>query len=193
MARHRTFDREEVLTKAMQTFWHKGYAATSMQDLVDSMGINRGSLYNTFGDKHSLFLAAIAHYDEQVVKQAVARLEADNAGKLAIAEYFYTLVERAINDSERRGCLATNSAVELCIHDQEVATRVTANLSRVERALKCALKSAQQQGDLTPERDLDALAQFLLCTLQGLRVISKLRPERELLHSIVRTALSVLD
>ncbi len=68
MARHKKFEREEVLGKAMETFWRYGYQGTSIQDLLENMGINRGSLYDTFGNKRSLFLAAIAHYDETVSK-----------------------------------------------------------------------------------------------------------------------------
>ncbi len=192
MPRQKAFDRDEVLTKAMQTFWQKGYAATSVQDLVESMGINRGSLYDTFGDKHSLFLAAIAHYDEQVVKQAIARLEAPGAGKQAITEHFYSLVERAVSESGRYGCLATNSAVELCARDRDVSQQIAANWQRIRRALKHALQTAQARGNLSPNRNLDELADFLLCTLQGLRVVSKVNPDRDVLQGIVRTALLTL-
>jgi len=193
MPRHKEFDRDDVLAKAMQTFWSQGYAATSVQDLVESMGINRGSLYDTFGDKHSLFLAAIAHYEAAAIQPAIARLEAPGAGKQAIAEHFYSLVERASSDPEQRGCFATNAAVELCARDRDVADRVAASLQHLERALKRALQTAQAQGELTGDRNLDELASFLLCTLQGLRVVSKLNPDRERLRGIVRAALTVLD
>ena len=69
MARHKEFEREVVLEKAMATFWRYGYEGTSVQTLVENMGINRGSIYDTFGDKRSLFLAAIQHYNEAVVKK----------------------------------------------------------------------------------------------------------------------------
>lgn len=193
MARHKEFDREEVLEKAMQTFWRYGYEATSVRDLVESMGINRGSLYDTFGDKRSLFQAAIAHYDETVLKQALARLEAPNAAKQAIVEYFHDLIDRAVADSHRRGCLLTNSAVELCPHDPDTATRIATNLKRIESAFYKALVRAKEQGELTAKHDLNALASYLACNLQGLRVICKVNPDPEVLRDIAKVALSVLE
>ena len=193
MARPKEFDREVVLDKAMQTFWRYGYEGTSVQDLVENMGINRGSLYDTFGDKRSLFLAAIAHYDQTVVEQAIAHLEAPGASKQAIIDHFHNLVDRAVADSDRRGCLLTNTAVELCPHDADTAERITANLQRIQSAFKKALTRASEKGELSQKHDLSALASYFTCTLQGLRVFSKVNPDRELLQQVAEVALSVLE
>ena len=191
MARRKEFDKEEVLEKAMETFWRYGYEATSVQNLVENMGINRGSLYDTFGDKHSLFQAAIAHYEQTVVKKAISRLEASGASKQAIIDHFYDLIERAVTDSQRRGCLMTNSAVELSPHDPDTASRIAANLQRIESAFKKALVRAKEQGEISSKHDINALASFLTCNLQGLRVISKIKPDREFLRDIAGVTLSV--
>ncbi|MEQ8998414.1 MAG: TetR/AcrR family transcriptional regulator [Coleofasciculus sp. B1-GNL1-01] len=193
MARHKEFDQEEALEKAMETFWCYGYEGTSIQVLVKNMGINRGSLYDTFGDKRALFQAAIAHYDQTVVKDAIARLEAPDASKSAIVNHFYTLIDRAVTDVQRRGCLITNTAVELCPHDPDTATRIATNLKRIEQAFYQVLVRAKEKGELSDKHDLNALASFLTCTLQGLRVSSKVNPDREALRSIAQVALSVLD
>jgi len=193
MARHKEFDQEEALEKAMETFWCYGYEGTSIQVLVKNMGINRGSLYDTFGDKRALFQAAIAHYDQTVVKDAIARLEAPNASKSAIIDHFYTLIDRAVTDVQRRGCLITNTAVELCPHDPDTATRIATNLKRIERAFYQALVRAKEKGELSDKHDKNAFASFLTCTLQGLRVASKVNPDRKALRSIAQVALSVLD
>ncbi|MGC9524422.1 MAG: TetR/AcrR family transcriptional regulator [Limnospira sp.] len=190
MARHKEFDREVVLSKAMDTFWHQGYEATSIQDLVKNMGINRGSLYDTFGDKRSLFLEAIAHYDETVAKAAIASLEAPNASKPAIVALFERVADGV---QDRRGCLITNTVVELCPHDPDTARRISGNLKRLERAFYVALKRAQEKGEVGGDRDISALASFLLCSLQGLQVTSKIHPDPEYLRSIVRVAVSALD
>ncbi|NER31337.1 MAG: TetR/AcrR family transcriptional regulator [Symploca sp. SIO1C4] len=192
MARHKEFDREDVLNKAMEVFWCYGYQATSVQELVESMGINRGSLYDTFGDKNSLFQAALAHYNETVVTKAIAHLEAPGAAKAAIVNHFYSLVNHAVADSQRKGCLLTNSAVELCSHDLDAATRISANLQRVENAFKKALVRAQEKEEISSQHDINALASFLTCTLQGLQVISKVNPDPEVLQKIAEVALSVL-
>lgn len=193
MARQKGFDREAVLVKAMETFWRYGYEGTSVQDLVESMGINRGSLYDTFTDKRSLFLEAIAHYEATIVQNLVKSLEAPGASKQAIIDYFNSVVDRILEDPERRGCLITNTAIELCAHDSETATRVTNNLKRIEKAFYTALSRAQAQGELSQDQDLHALGSFLTCSLQGLRVMSRVNPSRKPLQDVVKVILSVLD
>ena len=193
MARKKEFDREEVLEKAMEVFWRKGYEATSIQDLVECMGINRGSLYDTFTDKHTLFLDAIAHYRHTVVEQAFARLAAPGASKQAIIDHFHAVVDRAIVDGRRWGCLMTNTIVELSAHDSVIAARTQANLQQIDNTFYQALVRAKQQGELKPDHDLHALAQYLTASMQGLRVISKVTPDPSVLRDIVKVVLTVLD
>ena len=190
MARHKEFDREVVLSKAMDTFWYQGYEGTSIQDLVKSMGINRGSLYDTFGDKRSLFLAAIAHYDETVVQNVIAHLEAPNASQPEIIALFESVADGV---QDRRGCLITNTVVELCPHDPETARRISGNLKRIERAFYVALKRAQEKGEVSGDRDIGILASFLLSSLQGLRVTSKIHPDPQYLRGIVQFVVSALE
>ncbi len=193
MARQKEFNREAVLVKAMETFWHHGYEGTSVQDLVKSMGINRGSLYDTFGDKRSLFLEAIAHYEKTIVQRIIQTLEAPHASKQAIIDYFNHVVDRIMADKDRRGCLLTNTAVELCAHDPDTAQRITSDLKRVETAFYRALSRAKTQGELSSHLDPQAIASFLTCSLQGLRVMSRVNPSRETLQGVVQVILSVLD
>lgn len=193
MARHKEFDRNEVLEKAMETFWRYGYEGTSVQDLVENMGLNRGSIYDTFGDKRSLFLEAIAQYEEKIVQRAIARLEADGASKPAIIEHFHTLIDRAVSDETRRGCLITNTAVELCPHDSDMVQRIAANIERIEQAFYKALLTAKGKGEIPGNRDLHAIARYLTCCMQGLRVVSKVSCDREKLQAIADVALSVID
>ncbi|NER84848.1 MAG: TetR/AcrR family transcriptional regulator [Leptolyngbya sp. SIO1D8] len=193
MARPKAFDREAVLSKAMEVFWEKGYEATSMQDLVDAMGIHRGSLYDTFQDKRHLFLEAIAHYNTTVTKVAIAHLQAPGASRSAIEKHLMVFAEEAATDPHRRGCLMTNSIVELAIHDPEVATSLRRSLRTVEDAFCRALGRAQDKGEIAPDKDIHALAQYLTSSLQGLRVMSKVNPDREALVQVAQLTLAVLD
>jgi TetR/AcrR family transcriptional repressor of nem operon len=193
MARHKEFNQQDALEKAMETFWQHGYEGTSIQDLVKSMGINRGSLYDTFGDKHSLYLAAIAHYDETIVQKIVNRLESPDASKQVIMDYFDELVERALDDQTRCGCFMTNAAVELCPHDTEATKRIQTNLQRIENAFYHVLECSKAKGELKSNKDPKTLAHYLTCLLQGLRVTAKVNPKREVLKDIVQVALSILD
>ena len=196
MARPREFDRTEVLDQAIQVFWQRGYEATSIQDLVEHMGIHRGSLYCAFGDKHGLFLAALDRYEEVFHSKILSRL-ADGCrqreARQAIRQVFEEVVRSCAGDGGRRGCLMTNSAVELATRDGDTATRVRANLSRLEDALFAAVQQAQVDGQLSNRHEARALARFLLNSLQGLRVMGMATRKRELLDDVARVTLTVLD
>ena len=192
MARQKAFDRQVALEKAMETFWQYGYEGTSIQILLQAMGINRGSLYDTFKDKRSLFLEAITHYEATVIEGAIQQLEAPDAGKSAIIQHFQQLVNYIANDQSRWGCFTTNIAVELCNHDKKASTQVKHSLQRIQQAFLHALKNAQTQGEIDSNTDIEALSNFFICILQGLRVMGKVTPDRQVLEQIVNTTLSVL-
>lgn len=193
MARSKAFDRETVLAKAMTVFWDKGYEATSIQELVEAMGIHRGSLYDTFQSKRHLFLEAIAHYNATIVKDTISPLQAPGASRAAIEQHFLILAERAAADPHKRGCLMTNSVVELAAHDAEIAAPLLRSLRLVEDAFYRALGRAQDKGEISPDKDIRALAQYLTSSLQGLRVTSRANPDLETLQQIVQLTLQVLD
>jgi TetR/AcrR family transcriptional repressor of nem operon len=193
MARHKAFNRDEVLDRAIEVFWTRGYEATSVQDLVDKMGINRGSLYDTFGDKRGLFLEALDRYEETFNTKILAILVDSGSPRKAIEQVFETVTRECACDSGRRGCLLTNTAVELSSQDNDTATRVQANFSRIESAFETALRSAKENGEIHVQHDTKALARFLTSSLQGLRVMSKAWPSRVVLRDVARVTLSILN
>ena len=193
MARKKEFDKEEVLTKAMYAFLHHGYEATSMQTLVTAMGINRGSLYDTFGDKRSLFLAAIAHYETTIVRNTVASLMTPDAGKQTIIDLFRGVVVNMAREEQCYGCLMTNTAVELCPHDLEAKSKINHHFEQIAKGFRHALKLAQAKGEINNQQDLNNLANYLTANLQGLRVMGKVNRDGQTLNGIVDVILSVLD
>jgi TetR/AcrR family transcriptional repressor of nem operon len=193
MPRKKEFDEFEVLNRAMEIFWHKGYEATSIQDLVDEMGINRGSLYGTFTDKRALFLAAIQHYDRTVVSSVVVALHKPGSARKVIEDYIRGEVRRALEDSHRHGCFLTNSAVEVAYKDVQAGDSLKASLKRIEAAFYDALVAAKAQGELRTRRDLRALARFLSSSLQGLRVMARVNPDKDVLNGIADIILAALD
>ena len=192
MARPREFEHEAVLDRAMRIFWSRGYEATSVQDLVDQMGIQRGSLYATFGNKRALFLAAIDRYDHVVTAKLLAALDEPTSGVEAIRRFFQLKIEGAIAANRPRGCLVTNSATELASRDRRTASRVGAVLTKIEAAFERAVFRAQKAGEIDPRRDPRALARFLTSSAQGLSVMAKTSPERAVLEDIVGVILTVL-
>ena len=193
MAGKKQFVPEEALSKAMESFWRQGYDSTSVQDLVQSMGINRGSLYDTFGDKHALFLASLDLYNQTILSALLARLEAPNAAKTAIVALIQDMVDDAIRDPLQRGCLITNTAVELAAQDPDVSSRIQDGLRRVEASFYRALVRAKDMGDLGYQGDLRQLAQFLTSSLQGLRVMAKVNPDPMVLQGVATVMLGTLD
>ena len=193
MARPREFDRDGVLDRAMETFWARGYEATSIQDLVECMRINRGSLYDTFRDKRGVFLAAMDRYERIVAGDLLSTLTAPGSGKEAIRRFFALKVANAGRAGRPPGCLITNSAVERSLHDPHVAARVGASLAKMEAAFHGALARARDGGEIGKRRDLRALARFLTNTAQGLSVLSRAGAARAAKEDIVSVALSFLD
>ena len=186
MPRPKEFDPDKALEKAMQVFWRKGYEATSVQDLVDQMGINRFSLYATFGDKHRLFLSALNRYQQKLVSENLRALEHSQEGLQAIRRFFQASVEWALAQKSCQGCLMTNSTVELAAHDKDAAAIVRASLKRIEEAFYKALLRAREKGEIGESQNLRDYARFLTNNAQGLGVLTKVRPDRRVLEGIIR-------
>ena len=193
MARPKEFQHDVVLDRAMRAFWSRGYEATSIQHLVDRMGIQRGSLYDTFGDKRALFFAAIDRYDRVVTAKLLAALDEPASGRDAIRRFFRLKVELAMEPGRPRGCLVTNSAAELASRDRGTATKVGAVLTKIEASFNRAVVRAQKAGEIDPTRNARALARFLTSSAQGLSVMAKTFPERAVLEDIVKVTLAALE
>ncbi len=193
VARPRTFEREEVVEKALSVFWRQGYQATSVQDLVEATGLNRGSLYDTFGDKHGLFLEAVEHYRSHVSARRLAKLEEPGPAREKIATYFKEVIEFSVGEGRLLGCLMTNSAIELAPHDRDTRLAVAANMAAMEATFRRVLTRARKEGEIAAGKSPADLARFLTATANGLRVMAKVAPERAALRSVVRIALESLD
>ena len=183
------FDRDEVLDKAMQLFWGRGYEATSMQDLVDRTGINRGSLYATFGDKHALFLAALRMYDDKMRRQLLADLEARHGPLEAIRHLFLAFIEQAQERGGNRGCFLTNSALELSAHDPQVRRIVARAQEQIEAFFARMIEKGRALKRIPPRVIPAETAGGLLASLIGLVVLLRSRPEPALLRTVADEAM----
>lgn len=177
----------------MQLFWHKGYEATSVQDLVDYLGIGRGSLYDTYGDKYKLYLAALDLYRRTDGRKAFAPLAESGPIKEAIAQVFRNLVEEAVLDTQRRGCFMVNATVERAPHDSEVASRSQHTFKVIEQGFYQALIKAEALGELPDDRSWRSVARFLANAVLGVRVMAKINPEPQLLRDVVSNTLALLE
>ena len=193
MAGKKAFEPQRVLEKAMNTFWERGYEGLSIEDLVQSTGIGRGSLYDTFNDKHSLYLAALDRYIAAGRAQTTALLAQTGTLQEVLQQLFQTQLDALLSDPARRGCFLMNASLEMAPHDPAVNTVVQSALQELEEGLYRLLIKAQVAGELSWQDDPHQLARFLVATLVSIRVLARLRKERNVLQDIVKTALSVFD
>lgn len=193
MARPKAFDIDAALVRAMELFWEQGYAATSMEQLVRTMGIRRQSLYDTFGDKHRLFLAAMDSYCAMLDAAMLAPLRAPDAGLQALHDTGMAIIDFLLQYPKRRACLMANTTLELAPHDEAVAAKVQAHMQNMESAFRHALGNAQAHGEIAASADADALAKYLVGMAHGLMVMAKSGADRETLTGIMATAVAPLQ
>lgn len=189
MARPKAYNETAMLDRAMEVFWARGFDGTSIQNLVGKTGVNRGSLYGAYPDKRALFLASIRRYLDLVVEDNVRRLLAVEPAGDAVRQFFLQLVE-APQERLRRGCLLTNSAVELGMEDAQVAALIRGAFRRVEQVFCARLVEAKRVGQLTDGVQPEALARLLITVLQGIRVMSRVGADRVAMRDAVKSALS---
>lgn len=190
--RPRSFDKDQVLDRALELFWRDGYTNTSLCSLLEHMQISRQSLYNTFGDKRRLFLAALDLYISRMGDQMLAELEKDGAGFSTVVGFFEGLRAKAVQTcGSPQVCLITRGVMELERDDSEVRARVQSHFDRVHSAFEHALRGSLERGEIHP-LDADAVARHLTATLNGLSVMRKAGVAPEALSGAVEIALSVV-
>ena len=194
MSRPKEFDKEEALRQAVTVFWRKGYDGSSLPDLIEAMGISRSSLYETFGNKESLFKEALAFYGQE---QALCRLSDALSEKKAIREvfrdHFCRQIELLVDPKTPGGCFYTNTAANLETICPEVKATVKARALAQEREFSKLLELAQKRGELRRNRDITALARMLICLSYGITVMAKTNPQRKAYEDAVNEALSVFE
>lgn len=171
MARIKEFDPEEVLGRAMELFWRQGYAATSIADLVEHLGIARASLYATFGGKHDLYLAALDRYINDTGSSPVETLSGSGPVLSAIQSLLDSYAAPPLA-GRPPGCMVVKAAVECPVDDVAVHRRLDLNWGSIEVLLTSALLRARALGEVRADVDPASSAQFLLVLMQGMQVVS---------------------
>ncbi|WP_263164964.1 TetR/AcrR family transcriptional regulator [Streptomyces sp. SCSIO ZS0520] len=192
MGRSKEFDPELAVDRAMEVFWSRGYSGTSPQHLVEALGIGRGSLYNAFGSKRQLFELALRRYYERETVRLIEVLDGGGSPRARIRAALELVVRAALEDARRRGCLATNTAVEFGVVEETVNYLVRRTFERQEAAFKGAVLEAQAAGEVDRAADAGALARLLLAAINGIRVLAKADPAPERLDGLVEAAMRAL-
>ena len=190
--RPREFDTDTVLASASQVFWSHGYHATSIDDLCKATGLLRGSLYGVFGDKHGIMLAALDHYADGSIARLAERLNAPLPPMEALHNAILHYAKTASALAARRSCLITNTTLEMQADDEALRERIAAIQRRMATLLAAAVIRGQASGAFSSTLDEKAVSNFLLCIIQGLRVLGRVAHEERELTAIVDVAMRAL-
>lgn len=182
MPRTKAFNREDALNKAMILFWKKGYYATSMQDLVEGMSINRSSMYDTFGDKHSLFIEALDTYKKEFgISDHYLRIDSAVEG---IKKFIDDYIRDITSDSDNKGCFILNSTAEFSIENSDIHKVLKSNLSDLGKMLSTMIANGQRQNEIKKDKGPEELSDFIIAGLQGIRMIGLLKNDSRRLKRI---------
>ena len=192
MARLKAFDEDRAIDVAVDCFWLRGYEATSVRDLADAMGIGGASLYNAYGGKRAVFVAALERYANRSSRERIARLEAAGRPKQAIEAFLAEIVDRSLKDRARRGCLLVNSALDVAPHDAEIGKVVAGYLDEIRAFFRRNIEAARKTGQVPRRIDAEEVSGHLLGIVLGIRVLARTGARRGLLEDVARPALGLL-
>lgn len=188
MPKVETFNRDEVLGKVIVLFHEKGYSATSMQDLVDVTGLNRSSIYNSFGSKKELYQESLRTYRE-IAGKSVQKVLINTQNPLEAIRNIFTMN----CDSDVKGCLLSNCTTEMANQDQHIKSFLINNKKHFQELFETLIVKGQEEGLINTKKEAKEYAVYLFAALQGFRVTSMIVDEHKDLESIVDTTLSVLN
>lgn len=192
MARPQEFDTTDVLHKALELFWDKGYEATSLADLLAATGLSKSSLYAAFGGKRDLFLAAFDAYRTE--RTADFHRIIDGAPpREAIRTFFRDIIAAANCSKSPHGCMSTNQAVELAPHDAAVRDRIAADFQAIEDGFTRAIERGQIEGTIKLTMDARAIARAFVVAFPGFQVMVRAGTSPARLEAALEGLLTLLD
>ncbi len=193
MPRIKSFDENIILEKAMNLFWRQGFLATSMQDLVTELGINRASIYDTYGDKKQLFLKSFAHYRKTSMSNLKSFLYSQHSVKEGFKKMFLSLAEEVESDKDQKGCFVVNTTTELSAHDETIKSIIQDNRKMFVNLFYDHLKTGVERGEISSDKDLKAIALYLFTLNNGIKVLNRTNMSKKELKNMVEQALAILD
>ena len=189
MPRYKEYIKEKVLDAATQVFWEKGYRGTSINDLVEATGLNKHSMYKDFGNKDALFLACLDHYANETTKEQSAIIQKQPLGFHNIELFFRNRIDYA-SSGKFNACLLINSAIEKEVLNDEINDRTRKYLSLQKESFYNCLEAARKNGEIPKHKDIEMLANYLMCFLEGINVMGKTGPTKKSLKFLLKEVLS---
>jgi len=189
--RPKDFDEATVLDKAIELFWKKGYEATSLEELLDTMGMGKGSMYHNFGNKREVFKLALNRFNQKYIGMLDAELAKAKDPIAFIKEYFRDIARQATDD-HKKGCFLGNTVVELACIDAGLEKLASEHLGVMESIFYSHIKNAQQSGKLKTKEDARLLARHLINLWNGINITRRLYSSPKDLMPLVELQLKML-
>lgn len=189
----KSFDESDVVEQAMQVFWKKGYAATSISDITGATGIKRGSLYNAFEGKHDIFMRALQKYGGDHRTSKLRMLETVDDPREAIAMFFDFTVKSTLDDPDKKGCLLFNTALDYSLHEDDVKQVVSEGIKEVVTFLEGQIKRGKERGDIPDTVETPATAKALVALVVGIRVLGRGALGKTALQQISQQAIRLIS
>lgn len=182
-----SFNREQVLEKAMALFWQKGYQNTGMSELLAHVGIQRQSFYNTFGSKEKIYLEAVTRYTRDVTEEVIAILD-QPGNPLDNVRQVLGMMQEMISGADAKGCLLGNSMAEFGLGHPQISEVIKEKVARLEAAYTRAFSRAIEMGLLPETKDPSAMARALIAMVQGIALLSKMGYGEDMVAGVLNIA-----
>lgn len=191
--RPREFDIDRALEAATRQFWAAGYEATSLQDLLKTMGLSKSSLYQTFGNKHELFICCIDRYQQTMVSVLSEQLANSSSVEQFLRDFLQGVISQAKNCSTRKGCFLVNTANELSQRDPVIAKAVSGGMENVAQVFRQAIEQGKQQKELDPALPIESLVDYFMTSVSGLRTMVKAGADIGSLQPVIQLIMKTLS
>ena len=192
MPRTKQFDREEVLQKAMELFWKKGFHATSIQDLVTHLGINRASMYDTFGGKDQLFRESLQYYRQlnSIKLRSIEKILESQSAHSFLDNFFAIELQNLKKDKDYKGCFVVNTTTELANQSTDILQLLRGNMKGAVKMFSRIIEIAQEKGEVSSDRSAEAIGRHLFTFFNGLKVVAKIETNQKKLAELIEEELS---
>ncbi|HDR8127748.1 MULTISPECIES: TetR/AcrR family transcriptional regulator [Bacillus cereus group] len=184
MGRSISFNKEHALNKAMHLFWEKGYDATYISDLIETMGISRSTLYDSFGDKDALFKLVLEHYKNYGSQKRNLLFSGINT-KASLKSFFYQHIEKCYSGEIPKGCMITNSSLLIGQIDPAIEEILINDFNELEKVFKQVIEEGKKKGEISQEVDTELVAYSLLSLNHSINLMSRYKKEKDLAYHLV--------
>ncbi len=190
--RYRSFDEEAVLKQATDVFWTKGYESATTEDLLAAMDLNKGSLYNAFGNKKQLFKTVVNYYTAAIFKNLRTDIDMSDQPVEVIRSLFRKACDPKDPSAHLKGCFLGNAVAELANIDGELEQQAIDKLVTLKNIFKEGLDKARSMGQLPADTDTELTARYLLNIWNGINVTRRMYPYRKDLEPLLKMSLNML-